>query len=134
MARSVIFPYHHYHAGAHEAVGIARGRATLQFGGPGGPVFEVEAGDAALIPAGVGHCRLDDEPGLSAVGAYPPGQRPDLKREGETGAGSHPRSRAQDAAARDGPRDRRRGAGVRALAPGARDRVTPLRPGTGGRP
>ncbi len=80
----VIFPYHHYHAGAHEAVGIARGRATLQFGGPGGPVFEVEAGDAALIPAGVGHCRLDDEPGLSAVGAYPPGQRPDLKREGET--------------------------------------------------
>ena len=55
----------------------------MQSGGPDGPVFKVEAGDAALIPAGVGHCRLDDESGLSVVGAYPPGQRPDLRREGE---------------------------------------------------
>ena len=78
-----IFSFHHYHAEAHEVVGIARGRARVQFGGPDGPVFEVEAGDAALIPAGVGHCRLDDEPGLSVVGAYPPGQSPDLRREGE---------------------------------------------------
>jgi uncharacterized protein YjlB len=64
-------------------VGIAKGRARLQFGGTQGPVFEVEAGDAALIPAGVGHCRLDDTPGLSVVGAYPPGQSPDMNREGE---------------------------------------------------
>ena len=79
----VIFSFHHYHAQAHEVVGIAKGRASLQFGGPTGPVFEVEAGDIALIPAGVGHCRLDDEPGLSVVGAYPPGQRADVNREGE---------------------------------------------------
>jgi len=80
----VIYSFHHYHAKAHEVVGIAKGRARLQFGGPDGPVFEVEAGDAALIPAGVGHCRLDDTPGLSVVGAYPPGQAPDMNREGET--------------------------------------------------
>ena len=78
-----IFSYHHYHAEAHEVVGIAQGQATIQFGGPDGPVFDVEAGDVALIPAGVGHCRLDDEPGLSVVGAYPPGQSADVKRQGE---------------------------------------------------
>lgn len=78
-----IYSFHHYHAEAHEVVGIAQGRAVVQFGGPDGPVFSVKAGDVAIIPAGVGHCRLDDEPGLSVVGAYPPGQSPDLRREGE---------------------------------------------------
>ncbi len=80
---AVIYSYHHYHAKAHEVVGIAAGRAQIQFGGPEGPVFDVEAGDVALIPAGVGHCRLDDTPGLSVVGAYPQGQSPDMNREGE---------------------------------------------------
>ena len=79
----VIFDFHHYHAEAHEVVGIAKGTARIQFGGPEGPVFDVEAGDAAVIPAGVGHRRLDDAPGLSVVGAYPPGQSPDIKREHE---------------------------------------------------
>ena len=31
-----------------------------------------------LIPAGVVHVRLDDAPGYVSVGAYPPGQQPDL--------------------------------------------------------
>ena len=76
--RGDTFPFHHYHSAAHEVVGCARGGARLQFGGPEGPVVDVRAGDAVLIPAGVVHCRLDDAPGYVSVGAYPPGQQPDL--------------------------------------------------------
>ena len=79
----VIYSFHHYHAQAHEVVGVGRGRARIRFGGPAGPVLEVEAGDAVLIPAGVAHCRVDDDPALSVVAAYPPGQQPDMRREGE---------------------------------------------------
>ena len=71
--RGDTFPFHHYHSIAHEVVGCARGAARLQFGGPEGPVIDVRAGDAVLIPAGVVHCRLDDTPGYVNVGAYPPG-------------------------------------------------------------
>ena len=76
--RGDTYPFHHYHSTAHEVVGCARGKARLQFGGPRGPVVDVRAGDAVLIPAGVTHCRLDDAPGYVSVGAYPPGQKPDL--------------------------------------------------------
>ena len=76
--RGDTFPFHHYHSIAHEVVGCARGEARVQFGGPSGPVVEVRAGDAVLIPAGVVHCRVDDAPGYVSVGAYPPGQQPDL--------------------------------------------------------
>ena len=76
--RGDTFPFHHYHSVAHEVVGFARGRAEIQFGGPAGPIHQVQAGDAVVIPAGVGHRRLDETPGFSSVGAYPPGQSPDL--------------------------------------------------------
>ncbi len=75
-----IYPFHHYHATTHEVLGIAKGRARVQFGGPEGPIVDVCAGDAVLIPAGVGHCRIAASGDLVVVGAYPDGREPDLVR------------------------------------------------------
>lgn len=76
-----IYPFHHYHASSHEVLGIARGHVDVQFGGPTGPTVRLEAGDAVVIPAGVGHCRRASSGDLSVVGAYPPGQENwDLRR------------------------------------------------------
>ena len=91
--RDGTFPFHHYHSAAHEVVGIARGTAVLQFGGPDGPHIDVAAGDACVIPAGVVHRRIDDAPGYSVVGAYPHHQLPDccvLSQADAEAAGVHP--------------------------------------------
>src|SRR5690606_32731284 len=79
-----IYPFHHYHARSHEVLGIAAGRAEAQFGGASGPILTLEAGDAVVIPAGVGHCRRSATSDLIVVGAYPRGQEDwDLKRATE---------------------------------------------------
>jgi uncharacterized protein YjlB len=80
--RNGIFPFHHYHSNAHEVLGIARGEADVRFGGERGETLHVEAGDAVLIPAGVGHRRLSSSHDLLVIGAYPAGQWADLMREG----------------------------------------------------
>jgi len=80
--RNGIFPFHHYHSTAHEVLGIARGEAEVRFGGEQGETFRVKAGDAVLIPAGVGHKRLSASHDLLVIGAYPAGQWADLMREG----------------------------------------------------
>lgn len=80
--RNGIFPFHHYHSTAHEVLGIAAGEAQVRFGGEQGQTLAVRAGDAVLIPAGVGHKRLSATPDLLVIGAYPGGQRADLMREG----------------------------------------------------
>lgn len=77
--RNGVFPFHHFHAIAHEVLGIAAGEARVAFGGPAGEVVRVRAGDVVVIPAGVAHCNQGQSPGLLVVGAYPGGAEYDLK-------------------------------------------------------
>ncbi len=79
--RAGVHPFHHFHSNAHEALGVARGEATVLFGGPNGQVLTVKAGDVVVVPAGVGHCNQHETPDLLIVGAYPDNaHRPDLHR------------------------------------------------------
>ena len=72
-------------------LGIARGRAEVRFGGARGRTLAVTAGDAVVIPAGVGHKREAASPDLLVVGAYPDGRAWDLCRDD---AGGIARARA----------------------------------------
>ena len=80
MWRNGIYPYVHYHSMIHEALGIARGRARVRFGGEAGSVFDLAAGDVAILPAGTGHQCLWAAPDLCVIGAYPPSGTHDLCR------------------------------------------------------
>lgn len=75
-----VYDFPHYHSTAHEFLGVFRGRASLRFGHDSGVTLVVEAGDAVVIPAGVGHQNLGSSDDFQVVGAYPDGQSPDLIR------------------------------------------------------
>jgi uncharacterized protein YjlB len=78
--RNGIYPYVHYHSMIHEALGIARGRAKVRFGGEAGEVLDIGAGDVVVLPAGTGHQCLWAAPELVVIGAYPRGGKYNLCR------------------------------------------------------
>jgi uncharacterized protein YjlB len=39
--RKGVHPFHHFHSSAHEVLGVARGEASVLFGGPSGTVLLV---------------------------------------------------------------------------------------------
>ena len=78
--RASVFPFHHYHSTTHEVLAVYRGTATLQFGGEKGRQFALKLGDVVVIPAGVGHKRMESSLDFSVVGAYPGGRNWDLLR------------------------------------------------------
>ncbi|CAE7027348.1 hypothetical protein PTT_04954 [Pyrenophora teres f. teres 0-1] len=75
--RYTMYQTTHYHSTTHEVLCVFSGRARLLFGGeanPGKVEEEFKAGDAIVVPAGVGHRLLEDlEGGFEMVGAYPEG-------------------------------------------------------------
>jgi uncharacterized protein YjlB len=77
--RNGVYSFHHYHSTAHEVLGIYSGKVRVQFGGEGGIVLEALTGDVIIIPAGVSHKNLGASRDFGCVGAYPLGQRPDIK-------------------------------------------------------
>jgi len=86
--RNGIYAYHHYHSTAHEVLGVYRGSAKLQLGGPRGIIQKIQPGDVLIIPAGVAHKNLAPSPGFGVVAAYPQGQEWDMNYGG-TGERPH---------------------------------------------
>ena len=77
--RNGVYEFHHYHSTAHEALGVYGGTAQVQLGGPEGIVLSVSRGDVVIIPAGVAHKNLGSSRDFRVVGAYPRGQRWDMR-------------------------------------------------------
>ena len=80
--RDGIFPFHHFHSNAHEALGIVSGSVTARLGGVDGKSVHLVPGDVVVLPAGTGHKREDASGDLLVIGAYPPGQENyDIRRD-----------------------------------------------------
>ena len=78
--RDGVYPFHHFHSTAHEALACSTGCAVLTLGGPDGDQVTIAAGDLLVLPAGTGHRRESASADFLLVGAYPDGQRWDVCR------------------------------------------------------
>ncbi len=81
--RNGIYDFLHFHTRTHEVLGIARGRARVEFGGGKGRELDVEAGDVVVLPAGTGHRCVSASADLLVVGAYPDNAGFDQRRPGQ---------------------------------------------------
>jgi uncharacterized protein YjlB len=70
-----IYNYHHFHSTAHEVLGVLKGSADVQLGGPRGVTIRINKGDIIVIPAGVSHKCITSENNFTVIGAYPRGQK-----------------------------------------------------------
>lgn len=77
--RNGVYAFHHYHSSAHEALGCYSGQASLQLGGPGGPLIMIACGDVVVIPAGVAHCSERTSGDFAVVGCYANGAEWDMQ-------------------------------------------------------
>jgi uncharacterized protein YjlB len=77
--RNGLYRQYHFHSTAHEALGVYRGSVSVRLGGPTGPLITLQAGDVAVIPAGVAHKNEAQSPDFAVVGAYPTGTGPDMQ-------------------------------------------------------
>src|SRR5262245_16737657 len=77
-----VFPYWHFHTRGHEVLACISGSARIGFGGDRGLQTDVSVGDVCIVPAGVGHKRLDASPDFQMAGGYPPGQEGNIVRPG----------------------------------------------------
>ena len=50
--RNGVYPFHHFHSTAHEALACVTASATLRLGGPDGLDVRIEAGNLLVLPAG----------------------------------------------------------------------------------
>jgi uncharacterized protein YjlB len=73
-----IYDFDHYHSNTHEVLGVIKGTARIQFGGPQGIAQSVSPGDVIIIPAGVAHRFIEGDSDFLVVGAYPEGQEYDV--------------------------------------------------------
>jgi uncharacterized protein YjlB len=69
--RDTVYDFVHYHSQIHEVMGVARGTATLEFGGVKGRKVRLKAGDVAILPAGTGHRLIEASRSFLVIGAYP---------------------------------------------------------------
>jgi uncharacterized protein YjlB len=60
-------------------LGVAAGEVQVMLGGPSGQTTLLRAGDALVVPAGVGHCNIGQSSNLLVIGAYPNGDDYDIR-------------------------------------------------------